>query len=125
MAGSSVPRRARSVRCGQVRAHAVVLAAGGFVMNREMVARYAPALDDPVIPVGAPHDDGSAIMLGHAAGGALRHMDGAFVSVTNYPPAVLLEGILVNREGRRFVAEDSYHRARARRARRNPTASRT
>jgi succinate dehydrogenase/fumarate reductase flavoprotein subunit len=88
---------------------AVVLAAGGFVMNREMVARFASGLDDPVIPVGAPHDDGSGITLGHAAGGALRHMDGAFISVTNYPPSVLLEGILVNRDGRRFVAEDSYH----------------
>jgi 3-oxo-5alpha-steroid 4-dehydrogenase len=87
----------------------VVLAAGGFVMNRELVARYAPALDDPVIPVGAPYDDGAGIMLGHAAGGALRHMDGAFMSVTNYPPSVLLKGILVNAAGERFVAEDSYH----------------
>jgi 3-oxo-5alpha-steroid 4-dehydrogenase len=89
--------------------HAVVLAAGGFGMNRELVARYTPALADPVIPVGAPYDDGSAIMLGHRAGGALRHMDGAFTSVTNYPPSVLLKGILVNAVGKRFVAEDSYH----------------
>jgi 3-oxo-5alpha-steroid 4-dehydrogenase len=88
---------------------AVVLAAGGFAMNREMVARYTPTLADPVIPVGAPYDDGSAIMLGHAAGGALRHMEGAFMSVTNYPPSVLLKGILVNNAGKRFVAEDSYH----------------
>jgi len=54
-------------------------------MNREMVARYTPALADPVIPVGAPYDDGSAITLGHSAGGALRHMDGAFMSVHQLP----------------------------------------
>ena len=64
-------------------------------------------------------------MLGHAAGGALRHMDGAFVSVTNYPPSVLLEGILVNRDGRRFVAEDSYHAHERGVCRRSRTASRT
>jgi len=87
----------------------VVLAAGGFAMNREMVEEWAPQIADPVVPVGGPGDDGSAIALGRAAGGALCHMDGVFVSVTNYPPAILLEGILVNAEGRRFVAEDSYH----------------
>ena len=95
---------------GVVRAtRGVVLCAGGFVMNREMVAEYAPALADPVIPVGTPGDDGSAIALGVSAGGALAHMDGAFVSVTNYPPSTLLKGILVNGRGERFVAEDSYH----------------
>jgi succinate dehydrogenase/fumarate reductase flavoprotein subunit len=97
-----------AVRYGRAR-RAVVLAAGGFVMNREMVARYTPTLADPVIPVGAPYDDGIGITLGHAAGGALRHMEGAFMSVTNYPPSVLLKGILVNSAGKRFVAEDSYH----------------
>jgi succinate dehydrogenase/fumarate reductase flavoprotein subunit len=87
----------------------VVLAAGGFVMNRALVERYAPALADPVTPVGCPYDDGAGIELGRAAGGALEHMDGAFVSVTNYPPSLLLKGVLVNAEGNRFVAEDSYH----------------
>jgi succinate dehydrogenase/fumarate reductase flavoprotein subunit len=90
-------------------ARAVVLTAGGFVMNRELVTRFARALADPVIPVGAPYDDGLGIMLGYSAGGALRHMDGAFVSVTNYPPSVLLKSVLVNTAGTRFVAEDSYH----------------
>jgi succinate dehydrogenase/fumarate reductase flavoprotein subunit len=87
----------------------VILCAGGFVMNRDMVAEHTPALADPVIPVGTPGDDGSGIELGRAAGGALAHMDGAFVSVTNYPPSRLVKGILVNARGERFVAEDSYH----------------
>ena len=36
-------------------------------------------------------------------------MDQAFITAPCYPPATLLTGIIVNREGRRFVAEDSYH----------------
>ena len=102
-------RTRRFGEVGYVRAQSVVLTTGGFVMNAEMVAKHAPALAPPVVPVGSPYDDGSGIVLGAAAGAALRHMDGAFVSATNYPPAILLKGILVNADGRRFVAEDSYH----------------
>ncbi len=36
-------------------------------------------------------------------------MDGFFVTSPFYPPQNLLKGILVNKHGRRFVAEDSYH----------------
>jgi 3-oxo-5alpha-steroid 4-dehydrogenase len=86
----------------------VVLAGGGFVMNAEMVAAHAPVLSR-VYPLGPPSDDGSSIQLGVGAGGILAHMDGAFLSATNYPPESLLKGIIVNSAGERFVAEDSYH----------------
>jgi 3-oxo-5alpha-steroid 4-dehydrogenase len=59
--------------------------------------------------MGGPYDDGTAIRLGRAAGGALEHMDGMLVTSPIYPPEQLVKGILVNREGRRFVAQDSYH----------------
>jgi succinate dehydrogenase/fumarate reductase flavoprotein subunit len=36
-------------------------------------------------------------------------MDQAFITAPFYPPGRLATGIIVNREGRRFVAEDSYH----------------
>ena len=36
-------------------------------------------------------------------------MDRAFITAPVYPPAVLLTGIIVNKLGQRFVAEDSYH----------------
>ncbi|GAB4588237.1 hypothetical protein Ntsu_60690 [Nocardia sp. IFM 10818] len=36
-------------------------------------------------------------------------MEQAFVTAPVYPPSSLLAGIIVNRDGRRFVAEDSYH----------------
>jgi succinate dehydrogenase/fumarate reductase flavoprotein subunit len=97
-------------RAGFVRARrGVVLAAGGFAMNASMLDESAPWLGAPIVPVGAPYDDGSGIALGVSAGAAVAHMDGGFVSATNYPPASLLSGILVNAAGSRFVAEDSYH----------------
>jgi 3-oxo-5alpha-steroid 4-dehydrogenase len=89
--------------------HGVVLAGGGFVMNPEMVAAYAPVLSRGVYPLGPASDDGASISFGLAAGGAVAHMDGAFLSATNYPPESLIKGIIVNRDGERFVAEDSYH----------------
>ncbi len=36
-------------------------------------------------------------------------MDEPFITAPFYPPSVLVTGLLVNAEGRRFVAEDSYH----------------
>jgi 3-oxo-5alpha-steroid 4-dehydrogenase len=94
---------------GTVRAKAVVIAAGGFVMNPEMVARYTPKLAEKPFVLGNTYDDGLGIRLGVSAGGATRHMDQVFITAPVYPPAVLLTGIIVNKLGRRFVAEDSYH----------------
>ncbi len=97
---------------GAVRARSVVLAAGGFVMNPDMIAEHAPRLRALVargMPLGNSYDDGLGIRLGQSVGGVPEHMDGAFFTSPFYPPGDLLRGIIVNREGRRFVAEDSYH----------------
>lgn len=95
---------------GYVRARAVVLAAGGFVMNPEMVAAHTPALGaGRILPLGSTYDDGLGLRLGASVGAAWQHMDEAFATAPFYPPGRLVTGIVVNREGRRFVAEDSYH----------------
>jgi succinate dehydrogenase/fumarate reductase flavoprotein subunit len=94
---------------GEIGAGAVILAAGGFVMNAEMVARHVPQLAAKPFVLGTTYDDGTAIRLGQAAGGQALHMDQAFITAPVYPPARLLTGIIVNRYGDRFVAEDSYH----------------
>ncbi|HZQ32098.1 MAG TPA: FAD-binding protein, partial [Mycobacterium sp.] len=86
-----------------------VIAAGGFVMNPEMVAEYTPKLAEKPFVLGNTYDDGLGIRLGVSAGGALKHMDQAFMTAPAYPPAILLTGIIVNKLGQRFVAEDSYH----------------
>lgn len=94
---------------GVVAAPAVVLAAGGFVMNADMVAEHTPALGSKLFTLGSTYDDGLGIRLGASVGGDLKHMDEPFITAPIYPPATLLTGILVNNRGERFVAEDSYH----------------
>jgi len=88
----------------------VVIAAGGFSMNADMLAQYCPRLaSDKVYKQGNPFDDGSGIRLGLSAGGAVEHMQGALITSPFYPPEELLKGILVNKDGRRFINEDCYH----------------
>jgi 3-oxo-5alpha-steroid 4-dehydrogenase len=94
---------------GAIRAKAVVIAAGGFVMNQEMVAEYTPKLAEKPFVLGNTYDDGLGIRLGVSAGGATKHMDQVFITAPAYPPSILLTGIIVNKLGQRFVAEDSYH----------------
>jgi 3-oxo-5alpha-steroid 4-dehydrogenase len=104
---------------GAVKAKAVIIAAGGFAMNPEMVAEHTPALGQPrrtkhhglVAPyiLGNPNDDGLGIRMGVSAGGAIKNMDQMFITAAAYPPEALLTGLIVNKDGKRFVAEDSYH----------------
>jgi succinate dehydrogenase/fumarate reductase flavoprotein subunit len=88
----------------------VVLCAGGFAMNTEMVRNHAPRLLTPgVSRLGNPYDDGAGIRMGLAARGAAIHMSEAFLNLPYYPPSSLTKGILINAQGQRFVNEDSYH----------------
>ena len=104
---------------GAIRAKAVIIAAGGFAMNPEMVAEHTPALGqkrrtkhhglvEPYI-LGNPNDDGLGIRMGVSAGGVAKNLDQIFITAAAYPPEILLTGIIVNNQGQRFVAEDSYH----------------
>ena len=104
---------------GAIKAKAVIIAAGGFAMNPEMVAEYTPALGQErktkshgtVAPyiLGNPNDDGLGIRLGVSAGGVATNLDQLFITAAAYPPEILLTGVIVNKDGKRFVAEDSYH----------------
>ncbi|WP_370240635.1 FAD-binding protein [Aeromicrobium sp.] len=96
-------------RTGVVRAGAVVIAAGGFVMNADMVARHTPALGSKLFTLGSTYDDGLGIRLGQSVGAQLENMDEPFITAPFYPPASRVKGVIVNKLGRRFVAEDSYH----------------
>jgi len=93
-----------------VRAHrGVVLCAGGFAMNPEMLRHHAPMLAKCNVPVGNPGDQGIGIVMGQAVGGALLHMSEGFTTLPFYPPASLTFGIFVNAQGQRFINEDVYH----------------
>jgi succinate dehydrogenase/fumarate reductase flavoprotein subunit len=94
---------------GYLRARSVIVAAGGFVMNTEMVAENTPALGEKLFVLGNTYDDGLGIRLGESVGAELRFMDEPFITAPFYPPSQLVTGIVVNKDGERFVAEDSYH----------------
>ncbi|MGW0035338.1 FAD-binding protein [Gordonia sp. NPDC003376] len=94
---------------GAIHATGTVIAAGGFVMNSEMVAEHVPWLAEKPYVLGNTYDDGLGLRLGVSVGAVLEHMDQAFCTAPLYPPSILLTGIAVNKNGDRFVAEDSYH----------------
>jgi 3-oxo-5alpha-steroid 4-dehydrogenase len=94
---------------GAIRARSVVIAAGGYVGNDTMVREFTPQLGSKLFPLASTYDDGLGIRLGASVGAQLRCMEQAFITAPFYPPAKLLTGIVVNKLGQRFVAEDSYH----------------
>lgn len=85
----------------------VVLAAGGFVFNKPMLAEHAPAYRSGSA-LGTIGDDGSGIRLGQAAGGATSRMHRVSAWRFINPPVALSKGVLVDRAGERFVNELSY-----------------
>ncbi len=87
----------------------VVLTAGGFTLNPEMVARYAPRIAQCSYKLGVAGDDGRAIRMAMGAGADIIRMDAAEVAIPLTPPRRLMRGILVNRFGQRFINEDTYY----------------
>jgi 3-oxo-5alpha-steroid 4-dehydrogenase len=84
----------------------VVLAAGGFTYNDDMVGRYAPEV---VTRYGAAIEqhDGHAIRMAQAVGADLGRMDGSEVS-PGLSAQLIYRGIMINGLGQRFVTEDTY-----------------
>jgi 3-oxo-5alpha-steroid 4-dehydrogenase len=87
----------------------VVLCAGGFVLDAAMVERHCPAAASCSWLLSAGHDDGRAIRMGQAAGGAVIHMDALECAIPLTPPRRLVRGVIVNRSGQRFINEDAYY----------------
>jgi 3-oxo-5alpha-steroid 4-dehydrogenase len=88
----------------------VILATGGFIHNDAMVAEYCPLahVPDPAWRIGTPNDDGRGIRMGAGAGAATIRLDSFECALPLGPPHRLARGILVNREGERFINEDAY-----------------
>ncbi len=87
----------------------VVVATGSFTNNAELVQKWLPLLSETSSPLGVPSNDGAGLKLAQQAGAALAGMDGVIATASIYPPENLIKGIVVNANGERFVAEDSYH----------------
>ena len=87
----------------------VILTTGGFVMNKEMLARFAPHLLRCKYPIGSDGCDGSGIRMGMGAGGNAINMHEGLMTTPYFPPNTHISGLLVDARGSRFVNEDCYH----------------
>ena len=87
----------------------VILCAGGYAMNPEMLKKYTPQLLAGNIPIGNPGDTGTGILMGQGVGGAIINMNEGFITLPFYPPGSLTYGIFVNAQAQRFINEDIYH----------------
>ncbi len=91
-----------------IRAHkGVLLAAGGFIFNRKMVAYYAPKYKS-AYPLGTDGDNGAGIRLGQTAGGKAGNMDRVTAWRFINPPLSFARGMIVNMNGQRFINEMVY-----------------
>lgn len=87
--------------------HGVLLSAGGFVLNPRMVQRYVPDIAS-CLPNGTSSDNGSGILLGMSAGGAVARMEQSSVWRFFGPTKVWRSGVAVNQQGERFANEAAY-----------------
>ena len=86
----------------------VVLTAGGFINNAEMIEQYAPAVHATALRLGTDGDDGRGIRMAQAVGARVKRMDAIECALPFNAPRSLVHGIIVNRYGQRFINEDTY-----------------
>ncbi len=96
----SKPFRARASK-------GVILSAGGFIFNKAMVQKHN-ATFRRCLPMGTYGDDGAAIRMGEDVGGATVRMDRMSAWRFYVPPDVLMQGILVDKQGERLCNEELY-----------------
>nr|WP_042187793.1 FAD-binding protein [Kibdelosporangium sp. MJ126-NF4]CEL17080.1 fumarate reductase/succinate dehydrogenase flavoprotein, N-terminal:FAD dependent oxidoreductase [Kibdelosporangium sp. MJ126-NF4]CTQ91690.1 fumarate reductase/succinate dehydrogenase flavoprotein, N-terminal:FAD dependent oxidoreductase [Kibdelosporangium sp. MJ126-NF4] len=85
----------------------VVLAAGGFVANREMMREHAPDYRRG-LALGTVADDGAGILMGVDAGGVTAHLDRVSAWRFISPPSAFLGSIAVSSSGDRIGDESRY-----------------
>lgn len=94
------PQRVRARR-------GVVLASGGFIFNREMLAQHAPKFLENM-RIGTTGCDGSGIRLGQSAGGSVARLNKISAWRFINPPQAWAKGMVVNAQGQRFCNEAAY-----------------
>ncbi|WP_213308455.1 FAD-binding protein [Paraburkholderia sacchari] len=93
----------RFIRAGR----AIVLAAGGFVFNRQMIKEHAPRYARGW-KNGHAGCDGSGIRLGLASGAQAAHLSNVSAWRFITPPYAWPRAIVVNARGERFCNEEVY-----------------
>ena len=102
-----VARRGGAERFYRAR-RGVILAGGGFVENKNLVAVHAPHIARCKVKNGLATDDGHVMRMGQAAGGNLVRMETGEVALPLTIPHRMGKGIFVNRYAQRFINEDTY-----------------
>lgn len=85
----------------------LVLSTGGFIFNKEMVAKYAPKFRRTA-RLGMTGCDGSGIRMGESVGGVPARMEKGSAWRFINPPTAFPMGIAVNMQGQRFCNEQVY-----------------
>nr|NLU60078.1 FAD-binding protein [Pseudomonas sp. BIGb0427] len=85
----------------------LLLSCGGFIFNRELVARHAPQYLAG-LPLGSSACDGSGLLLGQSAGASLARMDKISAWRFINPPLAWARGMIVNGLGLRYCNEEVY-----------------
>jgi len=96
----SVATRARATK-------GVILAAGGFIYNREMVKEVAPKYRTGM-PLGTTSDNGSGILLGTSVGAKTDLMNRVSAWRFINPPEAFAKGMIINKNGERYINEFMY-----------------
>ncbi len=107
----------------EMRSQAVILSAGGFQANPEMVRRYIGPGGNHLVLRGSPYNTGDGIRMALEAGAKIDWMDDFHGGLIHYGYKKYLEegamagmrsmkkyevGILVNQQGNRFVDEGEH-----------------
>jgi 3-oxo-5alpha-steroid 4-dehydrogenase len=85
----------------------VILAAGGFIYNREMVKGIAPQYRTGM-PLGTVGDNGSGILLGQSVGAKTDLMSRISAWRFINPPEAFAQGMIINQRGERYINELMY-----------------
>ncbi|WP_374439312.1 FAD-binding protein [Pseudomonas panipatensis] len=85
----------------------VLLSAGGFIFNRELVRQHASRYLDG-LPLGTPGCNGSGIRLGQGVGAVPARMDKVSAWRFINPPLAWARGVIVNAAGERYCNEEVY-----------------
>jgi 3-oxo-5alpha-steroid 4-dehydrogenase len=86
---------------------AVILSAGGYIANRELIATHAPAYRDG-LQLGTTADDGSGMQLAADIGAAVDRLDNVSAWRFITPPSAFLGALVVDAGGQRIIDETRY-----------------
>lgn len=86
---------------------AVILCAGGYIANRDLIATHAPDYLDG-LQLGTSADDGSGMRLATDVGAATDRLDNVSAWRFITPPSAFLGALVVDARGHRFIDETRY-----------------